>query len=85
MGYSQSMIRRCVRRQVQIYFIIPYVIGILHSIFAITCYKSALMDDVLGKANEVILPVVLAVGIFSVVYFIYYQVTKYSCYKAAMN
>ena len=85
MGYSQSMIRRCVRRQIQIYFMIPYVIGMLHSIFAITCYKSALMDDVLGKANEVILPVVLAVGIFSVVYFIYYQVTKYSCYKAAMN
>ena len=85
MGYNKNMIRRCVRRQIQIYFVIPYVIGMLHSIFAIICYKSALMDDVLGQADEVILPIVLAIGIFSIVYFIYYEVTKYSCYKAAMN
>ena len=85
MGYNKNMIKRCVRRQIQIYFVIPYVIGMLHSIFAIICYKSALMDDVLGQAGEVILPIALAVGIFSIVYFIYYEVTKYSCYKAAMN
>ena len=85
MGYNKNMIKRCVRRQIQIYFVIPYVIGMLHSIFAIICYKSALMDDVLGQAGGVILPIALAVGIFSIVYFIYYEVTKYSCYKAAMN
>ena len=85
MGYNKNMIKRCVRRQIQIYFVIPYVIGMLHSIFAIICYKSALMDDVLGQAGEVVLPIALAVGIFSIVYFIYYEVTKYSCYKAAMN
>lgn len=85
MGYNRSMIKRCVRRQIQIYFIIPYVMGMLHSIFAIICYKSALMDDVLGKASETVLPVLLAVGIFTIIYFTYYQVTKYSCYRAAMN
>ena len=85
MGYNRSMIKRCVRRQIQIYFIIPYVMGMLHSIFAIICYKSALMDDVLGKASEIVLPVLLAVGIFTIIYFTYYQVTKYSCYRAAMN
>lgn len=85
MGYNRSMIKRCVRRQIQIYFIIPYVIGMLHSIFAIICYKSALMDDVLGQASEIVLPVLLAVGIFTIIYFTYYQVTKYSCYRAAMN
>ena len=85
MGYNKNMIKRCVRRQIQIYFVIPYVIGMLHSIFAIICYKSALMDDVLGQAGEVILPIALAIGIFSIVYFIYYEVTKYSCYKADMN
>lgn len=85
MGYNKNMIKRCVRRQIQIYFVIPYVIGMLHSVFAIICYKSALMDDVLGQAGEVILPIALAIGIFSIVYFIYYEVTKYSCYKAAMN
>ena len=85
MGYSRDTIKRCVRRQIQIYFVIPYVMGILHSIFAIICYKSALMDDVLGQAGEVILPIALAIGIFSIIYFIYYQITKYSCYKAAIN
>ena len=85
MGYNRSMIKRCVRRQIQIYFIIPYVMGMLHSIFAIICYKSALMDDVLGKASEIVLPVLLAVGIFTIIYFTYYQVTKCSCYRAAMN
>lgn len=85
MGYNRSMIKRCVRRQIQIYFIIPYVIGMLHSIFAIICYKSALMDDVLGQASEIVLPVLLAVGIFTIIYFTYYQVTKYSCYRAAIN
>ena len=44
-----------------------------------------LMDDVLGQASEVILPIALAIGIFSIIYFIYYQITKYSCYKAAIN
>ena len=85
MGYSRDTIKRCVRRQIQIYFVIPYVMGMLHSIFAIICYKSALMDDVLGQASEVILPIALAIGIFSIIYFIYYQITKYSCYKAAIN
>lgn len=85
MGYNKNMIKRCVRRQIQIYFVIPYVIGMLHSIFAIICYKSALMDDVLGQAGEVVLPIALAIGIFAIVYFIYYEVTKHSCYKAAMN
>ena len=41
--------------------------------------------QVLGRASEVILPIALAIGIFSIVYFIYYQVTKHSCYKAAIN
>ena len=85
MGYNRSMIERCVRRQIQIYFIIPYVMGMLHSIFAIICYKSALMDDVLGQASEIVLPVLLAVGIFTIIYFTYYQVTKCSCYRAAIN
>ena len=85
MGYNRNMIKRCVRRQIQIYFVIPYVMGMLHSIFAIICYKSALMDDVLGQASEVILPIASAIGIFSIIYFLYYQMTKYSCYKAAIS
>lgn len=84
MGYSPAMIKKTVRRQIQIYYLIPYVMGLLHSIFAIICYKSALMDDLLGNSSAVILPVLLAIAIFSAIYMIYYQVTKYSCYKIAL-
>ena len=85
MGYSHRMIKRCVRRQIQIYYLIPYVMGLLHSTFAILCYKSALMDDLLGRSSATVVPILLAVVMFTVIYFIYYQVTKCSCYKAALQ
>ena len=85
MGYNESMIKKSVRRQVQTYYIIPYVIGLLHSIFAITCYKSALMDDLLGKSSAVLVPVLFSIAVFSAIYAIYYQLTKHSCYKIALN
>lgn len=85
MGYSYSMIKKCIRRQIQIYYLIPYVIGLLHSIFAIACYKSALMDDILGRSSTVLAPIFLAIGIFSVIYLVYYEITKRSCYKIALS
>lgn len=84
MGYSNAMIKRVVRKQVQIYFAIPYIMGMLHSIFALICYKSALMDDLLGKSSAVIVPIAFSIALFSVIYMIYYQVTKRSCYKSAL-
>lgn len=84
MGYNHALIKKCVRRQIQIYYLIPYVIGLLHSIFAITCYKFALMDDILGKNSTTTVPILFAIIIFTIVYFIYYQITKHSCYKIAL-
>lgn len=85
MGYSHAMIKKCVRRQIQIYYCIPYIMGLLHSIFAMICYKSALMDDLLGQNSAFVIPICLAVAIFSVIYAIYYQITKRSCYKIALS
>ncbi len=85
MGYSHAMIKKCVRRQIQTYYLIPYIMGLLHSIFAIICYKSALMDDILGRSSAVIAPIFLAIAIFSLIYYVYFQVTKHSCYKIALN
>ncbi|WP_346887379.1 FtsX-like permease family protein [Clostridium sp. UBA1056] len=85
MGYSTPMIKKAIRRQTQIYFLIPYVLGLLHSIFALICYKSALMDDLLGKSSAVMVPIIFSIALFSVIYMIYYQVTKYSCYKIALS
>ncbi len=85
MGYDDAMIKRCIRRQIQIYFMIPYVLGLVHSAFAIVCYKYALMDDLLGDNAAVAAPVLLAAGIFSAVYLVYYLVTKRSCYRVALG
>lgn len=85
MGYSQALIKRCIRRQIQLYYLIPYMMGLLHSLFAIFCYKSALMDDLLGRDSAFIAPVLLAVMLFTIIYLIYYQVTKQFCYRLALN
>lgn len=85
MGYNHAMIKRSVRRQIQVYYLIPYIMGVLHSIFAIICYKSALMDDLLGQESAFLAPVLLAIVLFSIIYFVFYQITKYSCYKIALK
>lgn len=85
MGYNHNMIKKVVRRQIQIYYLIPYVMGLLHSIFAMICYKSALMNDLLGQGSAFFVPIAIAIFLFSAIYAIYYQVTKYSCYKVALK
>lgn len=85
MGYNHTMIKRAIRRQIQIYFLIPYSMGVLHSVFALICYKSALMDDLLGRNSAVFAPVLFSIAVFTVIYLIYYQVTKCSCYKIVLN
>lgn len=85
MGYNHAMIKRAIRRQIQIYFLIPYLMGVLHSVFALICYKSALMDDLLGKSSAVFVPILFSIVVFTVIYLIYYQLTKRSCYKIVMN
>lgn len=84
MGYSKDKIKKLICRQIQIYFIIPYILGTVHSIFALICYKSALMDDILGKTSVVLIPIGCSVLIFLVVYLFYYLITKRSCYKCIL-
>ena len=85
MGYNHDMIRRAVRRQVRIYFLVPFLMGTLHSVFALFCYKSALMDDLLGKSSAVLVPLLFSIGSYSLIYLIYYQVTKKACYGIILN
>ncbi|BFL47701.1 FtsX-like permease family protein [Lactonifactor longoviformis] len=85
MGYNYDMIKRAVRSQVQIYFLVPFLMGTLHSVFALFCYKSALMDDLLGKSSAVLVPLLCAIGSYSLIYLIYYQVTKRACYRIILK
>lgn len=85
MGYSHNKIKKIIRRQTQIYFLIPYIMGLCHSIFALLCYKSALMDDILGRGSTFFIPIAISIVLFSIIYGIYYEITKFSCYNITLK
>ena len=81
MGYNKKMMKKIISKQILALFSIPYVLGVTHSIFALIAYKAALMDDLLGRNSAFLLPILVAIIIFTLVYIIYYMVTKRACYK----
>ncbi|PGD61778.1 FtsX-like permease family protein [Bacillus wiedmannii] len=85
MGYNKKKIKRIISKEIFSLFSIPYILGLAHSIFALVAYKTALMDDLLGKSSAFILPILFAVIIFTVVYIVYYLLTKRACYKIIFN
>lgn len=85
MGYNKKKIKRIISKEIFTLFSIPYIIGLAHSIFALLAYKTALMDDLLGKSSAFILPILFAVIIFTIVYIVYYLLTKRACYKIIFN
>ncbi|WP_144611900.1 FtsX-like permease family protein [Bacillus cereus] len=85
MGYNKKKIKRIISKEIFTLFSIPYIIGLAHSIFALVAYKTALMDDLLGKSSAFIFPILFAVIIFTVVYIVYYLLTKRACYKIIFN
>lgn len=85
MGYNKKKIKRIISKEIFTLFSIPYIIGLAHSIFALIAYKTALMDDLLGKSSAFILPILFAIFIFTVVYTVYYLLTKRACYKIIFN
>lgn len=85
MGYNKKQIKKIISKEVFTLFSIPYVLGISHSIFALIAYKSALMDDLLGKSSAFLLPTIFTMIIFTFVYSCYYWVTTRACHKIIFN
>ena len=84
-GYSRHRIKAVIRKQISAVYAIPFVLGLIHAICGMFCYKSLLMDDILGQSSQMILPVLLSVVISALIYMIYYLVTKRSCYRIALK
>ncbi|MEJ3719910.1 FtsX-like permease family protein [Paenibacillus polymyxa] len=82
-GYSKRKIQKMIRRQIQVMYAIPFGIGFFHSICGLVCYKSLLIDDVLGQSHQIIVPVAMALAIAGVIFCLYYFITKRACYRAA--
>lgn len=85
MGYSGKKIKSIIRSQVRIIYLIPFIIGLIHAICGLVCYSALLMDDVLGKGNRMILPAGAALMISGIIFFVYYLITKSSCYRTIMQ
>jgi putative ABC transport system permease protein len=85
MGYSHAQLKMVLSKQVSTFFSIPFLIGLLHSVFAILCYKTTLMQNILGNRLIVYLPVAAAYLVTLVIFWIYYFLTVRSCHRIVLR
>lgn len=85
MGYTQKQLKRIIRKQVLTFFSIPFVLGLIDSIFATIIYKTGLMQNLLGNVFAQYIPVALAIALTAVIYLIYYLFTIRTCYKTVLK
>lgn len=81
LGYCKKTIKRLIRKQILVFFSIPFLLGLLDCMFAALIYKTGLMQNILENSLLLYLPVFIAVGITAGIYLIYYLVTVRSCDK----
>lgn len=80
LGYEKRKVKSIINKQILITLVVPYVIGSIHSIFGLECFK-ALMPNLIGDSSAFWLPEIIAIGLFTLIYTIYYYIVKYSCYE----
>jgi putative ABC transport system permease protein len=85
MGYDRRQLKKVIARQVFTFFSIPFLVGLLHSVFAILCYRVALMQNILGNAPEIYFPVIAAYLATLIIFGIYYFLTLRSCNKIVFS
>ncbi len=81
MGYTNRHIKKIIRKQILIFFSIPFILGLLDCCFATMVYKTELMQNLLGNSFSQYVPVVFAIAMTTVIYLIYYLFTICTCYK----
>ncbi len=73
-GVKKSEIRVSIAKQMAFIFALPLVVGIAHSIIALT-----ILQKLLG--SSVVYPVLITVGVYTLIYIIYYILTVNSYWK----
>ncbi|MFC7393899.1 FtsX-like permease family protein [Scopulibacillus cellulosilyticus] len=73
-GVSNKEIKGSIAKQMLFIFALPLVIGILHSAFALTA-----LSKLMGQ--NIIVPVIVSMGVYTVIYILYYFLTVNSYYK----
>ena len=79
MGYSAGQMKKVISRQLGIFYLLPYALGLLHACFALAAYRYALLDDILGEGLLSLLPILLAFAAFTCLYVLYFLITRRAC------
>ncbi|MBU3133876.1 ABC transporter permease [Clostridium gasigenes] len=73
-GVKKSEIRISIAKQISFIFALPLVIGIMHSLIALTILQIVL-------SSSLVYPVLITVGVYTLIYLIYYILTVNSYWK----
>ena len=85
MGYTNSKIKKIIRKQAITFFSIPFLFGLADCIFATLIYKTALMQNLLANSIALYAPTILAIALTLFIYLIYYCMTVHTCCKMVLE
>ena len=73
-GVTKQEVRKSISKQVRFSFILPVIIGLTHSIFAVPILTNM-------PIYTIMIPILIGGGVYSIIYFGYYVLTVYSYFK----
>ncbi|MEC2708027.1 ABC transporter permease [Bacillus thuringiensis] len=73
-GVTKKEVRKSISKQVRFSFILPVIIGLSHSLFAVPILTNM-------PIYTIMIPILIGGGVYSIIYFGYYVLTVYSYFK----
>ncbi|SCC54791.1 ABC transporter permease [Bacillus wiedmannii] len=73
-GVTKKEIRTSISKQVRFSFILPVIIGLVHSLFALSVISNM-------SIFNIIIPILISSGVYCIIYFGYYVLTVYSYFR----
>ena len=73
-GVTKKEIKKAIAKQVRFIFITPLFVGILHGLFALKSLSTLI-------PYEVLIPLLISIGVYGVIYTVYYFLTVHSYFK----
>ena len=72
-GVNQKEIKKSISKQVLAIFLLPLLMGVMHSLFALR-----ILDDIIGG---LMVPIMITIVVYIVIYFVFYILTVTSYNK----
>lgn len=73
-GVTKKEMKKAIEKQIRFIFAIPLVVGILHSLFALKALSTLM-------AYQILIPLLISIGVYGVIYICYYFLTVHSYFK----